>query len=125
MNSFSRASGCRGNHADLDRFIAGLGLPRALLAHLPGTLPQHALRIHRFDFHFAEQGLRVSEVNADVQGGFHEGTTARLYAERYRGTVVPGDAAAGLAAALATRVPADALVALVHATAYSDDRQVI
>ena len=22
MNSFSRASGCRGNHADLDRFIA-------------------------------------------------------------------------------------------------------
>jgi glutathionylspermidine synthase len=105
--------------------LGRLGLPRALLAHLPGPLPSRALRIHRFDFHFGDGGIRVSEVNADVPGGFHEATTASLYASRYQGTSVPGDAAARLAEAIAARVPTGAAVALVHATAYSDDRQVM
>lgn len=105
--------------------LSELGLPRSLLRHLPGPEPALALRLRRFDFHVTETGLALSEVNADVPGGFHDGITAGLYARHLEGTRVPGDAAAALANALATRVGPEGRVALVHATAYSDDRQVM
>ena len=105
--------------------IGQLALPRRLARALPGAMPEHALRLHRYDFHFTTEGIRLSEVNADVPGGLHEGVIASLYAEHSQGGRVPGNVAAELAAAVAARVPAGATVALVHATAYSDDRQVM
>jgi glutathionylspermidine synthase len=105
--------------------LAKLGLPRALSRVLPGELPEHALRLQRFDFHFTESGVRVSEVNADVPGGLHEGAIADLYSTRLPGCTTPGNVAASLAAAISARCNPSACVALVHATAYSDDRQVM
>jgi glutathionylspermidine synthase len=64
-------------------------------------------------------------VNADVPGGLNEaGGFARLMLEHHPGAAASGDPAAALADALARRAPGGR-VALLHATAYSDDRQVM
>lgn len=102
---------------------------RSVLAgvHAPGPRDP---RFCRFDFHPTEDGWQVSEINADVPGGFIEaGALTRIVAERLPGCVCPPDPALALAEAVASRVrgaggtPGD--VALVHATAYTDDQQVM
>lgn len=112
-----------------------LALPPALLRALapaswlgrPGATPAaDGPRVMRFDFHPTTEGWRVSEVNCDVPGGYVEasGVTA-LFAEAY-GAKPTGDAAGALAGAVARSARASGGdVALVHATAYSDDRQVM
>ena len=53
---------------------AKLGLPEALreeFGRLGEPTPGIA-RVMRFDFHFTDEGWRISEVNADVPGGFIE-----------------------------------------------------
>lgn len=85
-----------------------------------------AARVMRFDFHATPEGWRISEVNSDVPGGFNEASGfTRLMASRYPGTAPPGDPAGRLADAVADAVPPGGTVALVHATAYTDDRQVM
>jgi glutathionylspermidine synthase len=80
----------------------------------------------RIDFHFTTAGWRISEVNSDVPGGFIEASgLTRLMAAEYPGSSVCGDPAATYAAAVGGAVAPGALVALVHATAYTDDRQVM
>jgi hypothetical protein len=104
-----------------------LGLPRGVLGALRrGVGPAPGVRSIRFDFHPTPEGWRLSEANTDVPGGYIEaaGFTA-LMAEHYPGTVVPPDPAAALAGALASLVGPGACVALVHATAYPDDHQVM
>lgn len=98
---------------------------RAVLAgvHAPSTRDP---RFCRFDFHPTDDGWRVSEVNADVPGGFIEaGALTRIVAERMPGCVCPPDPACALAEAVAARVIGRGDVALVHATAYTDDQQVM
>jgi len=103
-----------------------LGVPRALRRALATVLPGPAVRSWRFDWHFTTAGWRLSEVNADVPGGYNEaGGLGLLWQNHLPGTRTLGDPAARLARALAVQVPAGARVALVHATAYSDDRQVM
>ncbi|HZW05788.1 MAG TPA: glutathionylspermidine synthase family protein [Phycisphaerales bacterium] len=106
--------------------LRSLGLPqraRAAVASAPRSGP--ALRFARFDFHPTAVGWRVSEVNADVPGGFVEsGPVASLVAAEL-GETAPPDAATAIADALAHAVPAGGRVALVHATAYADDLQVM
>ena len=52
-------------------------------------------RVMRFDFHFTTEGWRISEVNADVPGGFNEASGfTRLMAEQYPDTATTGDPAA-------------------------------
>jgi len=105
-----------------------LGLPRALQQEFR-RLAKPALgvaRVMRFDFHFTDQGWRISEVNADVPGGFIEASGfTQLMAAHYPGTTPPPDVADIYTRALAAALPKDAVVGLVHATAYSDDRQVM
>jgi glutathionylspermidine synthase len=80
----------------------------------------------RFDFHPTADGWRVSEVNSDVPGGFIEAAgVARLVASHYGGYEPPGDPARALVDAVARVAAPGALVCLVHATAYTDDRQVM
>ncbi len=107
-----------------------LGLPRAVrrrLAEAPRLgATAGAARVLRFDFHPTADGWRVSEVNSDVPGGFIEaGGIARLVASRYPGFRPAGDPAGALADAVARAAPPGGLVGLVHATAYTDDRQVM
>ena len=107
-----------------------LGLPakvRRALAGIPsrGATPGVA-RVLRFDFHWTTEGWRISEANTDVPGGFNEGSgLARLMRAHHPGWEIPGDPAGRLADALAAATRPGAAVALVYATAYTDDRQVM
>lgn len=142
-----------------EREIAGrrklhrhLSLPSAVRRALNRTgaaAVDSGVRLSRLDFHWASddaamanRSWRVSEVNADVPGGFIEaGPLARLMVEMGReGSCEaeagpdPGDA---LAVAIARQLEAlgngegkgevggRGVVALVHATAYADDFQVM
>jgi len=107
---------------------AKLGLPEVLreeFGRLAEPTPGVA-RVMRFDFHFTDEGWRISEVNADVPGGFIEASGfTQFMAAHYPGTTAPQDPASTYARRLATECGNDAVVALLHATAYSDDRQVM
>ena len=107
-----------------------LGLPRAVRRALRGVadrgLPADAARLIRFDFHFTTEGWRISEANADVPGGLNEAAGLPVaIGPHYRWAAPVGDPAAAYARAIAARVRAGALVALIHATAYSDDQQMM
>jgi glutathionylspermidine synthase len=79
----------------------------------------------RFDFHPAATGWALSEVNSDVPGGFAEASMLpRLAAQRASGQPA-GDVAGALVSAMASRVAPGDRIAFVHATAYTDDRQVM
>jgi len=85
-----------------------------------------AARLMRFDFHWTTDGWRISEVNSDVPGGFVEASGfSRLVATEVSNASFEIDAVAIYAQTIARRLPPGELVALVHATAYSDDRQVM
>jgi glutathionylspermidine synthase len=84
------------------------------------------VRLIRFDFHYTTEGWRISEANIDTPGGLIEASGfSRLMAEHYPGARLSGDPAALLARAIRERVPPGGLVALIHATAYTDDRQMM
>jgi glutathionylspermidine synthase len=104
-----------------------LGLPffvRRALRH--GDPPPGIARVLRFDFHWTTEGWRISEANTDVPGGFNEGSGfARLLAPSFPGSEPAGDPAGSLAEAVASATPSGSAVALIHATAYTDDRQVM
>jgi glutathionylspermidine synthase len=107
-----------------------LALPRAIRAALArgrrgGKTPGMA-RLIRFDFHHTADGWRISEANTDVPGGLNEASGfPRLLAPHYPGAAPVGDPVAAYVEALLASAPAGAVIALVHATAYSDDRQVM
>jgi glutathionylspermidine synthase len=107
-----------------------LGLPWAVRRALAGARRRGAspgiARVLRFDFHWTSEGWRISEANTDVPGGFNEASGfTRLLSPHYPGSEPAGDPAGSLAEALTRACPPGAVVALVHATAYSDDRQVM
>lgn len=106
-----------------------LGLPGAvvrLLKRPPRAETVSHIFFIRFDFHWTPEGWRISEANSDVPGGLIESTGfTRLTAEQYPDLVLVGDPADMLAKTICARVPQGGLVALVHATAYSDDRQMM
>jgi len=110
--------------------VARLGLPRAIRKVLQknagdAPLPQ-APRVMRFDFHLTPDGWRISEVNADVPGGFIEASGWNsLFAENWPGATAPPAPSDVYAHAIRKLIGPNGFVALVHATAYSDDRQVM
>jgi glutathionylspermidine synthase len=84
------------------------------------------VRVMRFDFHFTTCGWQISEVNADVPGGYVEASGwNKLFAEQLQGYDAPPYPAALYADAICGIVPDGGLVALAHATVYSEDRQVM
>ena len=97
-----------------------LGLPRKFRQ---AVRPVETIgpRVMRFDFHPARDGWRISEVNSDVPGGYIEaGPLCALFAEHHGALRPPPCPAAALVDAVQGET-----VALVHATAYSDDAQVM
>ena len=116
--------------AERPELHAALGFPRAVRRAL-GEAQRHGpsrgiARLIRFDFHFTTDGWRISEANTDVPGGLNEASGfAGLFAPWYRSAVAVGDPVADYADALLGRVEGGACIALVHATAYTDDRQVM
>lgn len=107
-----------------------LGLPRAITRLLKRnrqqTGPSDAPRVMRFDFHWTTDGWQISECNADVPGGWNEASGfSSLVAEHYSNVRLAGDPTDALARAIHGRVGRGARIALLHATAYVDDRQVM
>ncbi|HET7694525.1 MAG TPA: glutathionylspermidine synthase family protein [Vicinamibacterales bacterium] len=107
-----------------------LGVPRAARRALRriGRLGPSAgvARIVRFDFHFTTDGWRISEANCDVPGGLNEasGLPAAI-GPHYAWAVPVGDPADAYARAIAAGAGPRSTVALVHATAFSDDQQMM
>ena len=104
-----------------------LSLPRSMIREFKQDRQGDGggARIMRFDFHFTDQGWQISEVNADVPGGFIEGSGfTKLMAEHFDAEAPSGTAEAYADAIVASGEPRG-VVAMVHATAYSDDRQVM
>lgn len=105
-----------------------LGLPWSLRRRLadPRIAQAHHLRLVRFDFHFTTHGWRISEANTDVPGGFNEASGfTSLMAQHYHNARTAGDPTQAMAEAILGATGKSASVALAHATAYSDDRQVM
>ena len=106
-----------------------LGMPRAVakpLARRPRPRATAPARIVRFDFHHTTEGWRISEANTDVPGGMNEASgLGALMSPLHPGTSAAGDPAAEYVRAIVRRLPPGGLVALAHATAYTDDRQVM
>lgn len=106
-----------------------LAIPRYIRKELqrdvPDRQPQH-VRVMRFDFHFTTQGWQISEVNADVPGGYIEASGwNELFVPHYPGTASPVSATECYVDAICRRVAPGRLVALAHATVHSEDRQVM
>jgi len=108
---------------------ATLGIPRKIQRALQSGGSQgetEHVRVMRFDFHLTAGGWRISEVNADVPGGYVEGAGWNsLFAENYIGAQAPPNPSRQLSEAIRERLNGGDVVALVHATTYSDDRQVM
>jgi hypothetical protein len=106
-----------------------LGLPRGTRKALRAAHTQSSpglSRLVRFDFHFTTDGWRISEANADVPGGLNEASGfAPLVLPFYPNAVAVGDPASAYAESLASGVPPGGAIALVHATSYSDDQQMM
>lgn len=106
-----------------------LDLPRPLrkaLKCVTNHNHQAHVRLMRFDFHPTASGWAVSEVNSDVPGGFAEAGLLPYIASQYvQGTSPRGDLAGSLTTAFSSLLATKGTIAFVHATAYSDDRQVM
>ena len=106
-----------------------LGLPASidrLWRKPPSLLPAGDVRVIRFDFHLTPDGWRISEANSDVPGGYNEAAGfSLLMREYYPDFNLSADPAELLSQAICDQVGERGLVALVHATAYTDDRQVM
>lgn len=106
-----------------------LGLPREIiktLDRLSGYDRSQNVRLMRFDFHPTTAGWAVSEVNSDVPGGLAEASVLPEIARRYFEGYEPRKHVAGsLLEAFNAIAKKDSTIAFVHATSYSDDRQVM
>lgn len=107
-----------------------LSLPRTIRKALrrieAGGQAARTVRCSRYDLHVTTEGWRLSEVNSDVPGGFIESSGfTSLVAAACEGFRVTGDPAGALAEAIRRATGHGSLVGFVHATAYTDDRQVM
>ena len=111
------------------KLLRRLSIPkpiRACLERAETEPPTNHVRVMRFDFHFTTRGWQISEVNADVPGGYVEASGwNKLFAEPVQEYEAPGDPTAAYADAICEIVTNGDLVALAHATVYSEDRQVM
>lgn len=99
---------------------------RECLQECGGESTSEDVRVMRFDFHYTTEGWRISEVNADVPGGYVEASGWNtLMATQYGDLAAPPDPTCAYANAICAGLQPGSLVALAHATVYSEDRQVM
>jgi glutathionylspermidine synthase len=105
-----------------------LSLPRKLENMLleNSDLTPAAGRVMRFDFHPTTDGWRISEVNSDVPGGFSEASQfTGLIAEHFPELRPAGNPASAWSDALSAAAEPGRCIALLSATGYMEDHQVI
>jgi glutathionylspermidine synthase len=112
-----------------DELHSALAIPRALRRILRsgrrnGVAPS-AVRAMRFDFHWTKAGWQISEVNADVPGGFSEASElTRLMSTELPSTSIPGDPARLWAARICAAAEGRP-IALLAAPGFMEDQQVV
>jgi len=106
-----------------------LGLPdkiRKMLGRSSNYNRNKNVRLMRFDFHPTKTGWAISEVNSDVPGGFAEASVLPEITNTYFDGYTPAENFSNIMVeAFKSKTKAGANIAFVHATAYSDDRQVM
>ena len=106
-----------------------LGLPgkiRKTLGYATNYDRNRNVRLMRFDFHPTRTGWAVSEVNSDVPGGFAEASVLPEIANTYFDGYTPAESFSdAMVEAFKSKTKPGANIAFVHATSYSDDRQVM
>jgi Glutathionylspermidine synthase preATP-grasp len=111
------------------KLLRQLSIPKPIREYLEKAkeAPQaNHVRVMRFDFHFTTRGWQISEVNADVPGGYVEASGWNsLFEEVLNEYDAPINPTATYADAICEIVPVGGLIALAHATVYSEDRQVM
>ncbi len=109
--------------------VKKLGLPREILKtldRLSNYDRSRNIRLMRFDFHPTEEGWAVSEVNSDVPGGLAEASVLpRIASGFFDGYKPQRNVGKSLLQAFSNKIERDGTIAFVHATSYSDDRQVM
>jgi glutathionylspermidine synthase len=106
-----------------------LGMPRPIrrVLRMASRIPPTpaAGRVERFDFHYTEDGWRISEVNSDVPGGFSEASTfTQLMAEHFP-AVIAGDPIREWSCMIANAAGSRGRVALLSAHRYMEDQQIM
>ena len=106
--------------------LKDLALPRPIWKLLAmGGRVASGPRVMRFDFHYTADGWRISEVNSDVPGGFVEADGfTELMGEEYA-LPTTGQPAKRLAECLVRSGGEKPTIGFIHASAYSDDKQVM
>jgi len=112
------------------KYIKNLALPKYITRQLnkfDRYDPKNHVRLMRFDFHPTTKGWEISEVNSDVPAGFAEASALNELGLEFIGGdfQTSTNFASVLIPAIESHVKKDEYVALVHCTAYSDDRQVV
>jgi len=106
-----------------------LGLPKQILKafeRLSRYDRNNNIRLMRFDFHPTTDGWALSEVNSDVPGGLAEASVLPEIACKYiEGAKPRKNIGESLLQAFNERLEENSTIALIHATSYSDDRQVM
>lgn len=106
-----------------------LGIPRRLrrILKTARSVSPGAVRALRFDFHWTDDGWRISEVNSDVPGGYAEASALpRLVAEHFDGAQPVGQPDERWADAVQRALGASAgEIALVAAPGFMEDQQVV
>jgi glutathionylspermidine synthase len=110
------------------KLLEALGMPRRMTRVFRGSgeLTPAALRVIRFDFHPTRDGWRISEANADVPGGYTEASFfTGLFAQRFPEFHAAGSPARAFADAVTGRIGERASIALMSASGYMEDHQVV
>jgi len=111
------------------KLFKDLGLPWKIIKILKKVKNYNKdmhIRLMRFDFHPTSKGWMVSEVNSDVPGGYAEASVLPEIACNYLKQYQPyKNFGKILLAAFKEKIKEKSNVALVHATSYTDDRQVM
>ncbi|HHY65271.1 MAG TPA: glutathionylspermidine synthase family protein [Clostridiaceae bacterium] len=109
--------------------VKKLGLPREIrktVSRMAGYERSRHIRLMRFDFHPTDYGWAVSEVNSDVPGGLAEASILPQLACRFFDDCEPRKhVGQSILEAFSGRMKENGTIAFVHATSYSDDRQVM
>jgi len=109
--------------------LSRLAIPKRIRGFLRKAEDQRRekhIRVMRFDFHYTRRGWQISEVNADVPGGYVEASGwNELFAQMRSCWGAPQNPARAYAAAIADAAEPESVTALAHATVFSEDRQVM
>lgn len=107
--------------------IEKLGLRRPIRKLFPSShVSKGAARTMRFDFHLTNKGWVISEANTDVPGGYIESSGfTQLMASLFPGTTQTADPSVQLCDEIFRQTGRGCSIAMVHATAFTDDRQVM